>query len=211
MAKKQRKTDDEILGSPKFEGFSENALRIRRNLILFTALLFFVEFYQLKISSGSFIGMKIDNLDSIVIREILLILTLYSLIHFIFETLDCFFWLRIRVTGTFNFIKAGNWGDPVKDNPDNKNQSSLYRWFYETKNQVSSILDRMENGENLEVSQNSLKTVIKPEYIDDRLTVSLNRFDKWFWSYNRYQILKLLVMDWFMPILVSTLVIIYIL
>ena len=72
MAKK-KKTPDEILGKPKLEGLSENILHIRRNLILFSAILFFINYYSLEITKGNLLGMEINNLNNVVIEQILLI------------------------------------------------------------------------------------------------------------------------------------------
>lgn len=226
---------EEDIGKPKVEDFTQYQLNVRRNLILFSFLSIIYKLFDLKIQhNGSFLGITINDLKSDHIEVIFFCIIFYHLFHFAWIVLEHFWYLRIRITGSFNLehVTVGKFSNKYADYPSDPRQSNLYYWWLEHKKKI-------EEGGEFEDSFDKIRALLEtvdfanakkgnPDFArmvhqinekldeikkfisdskrvlsDKRIEFSLNRFDKWFSSYRRMQILRLFLLEIIFPFLLS--------
>lgn len=122
---------EKVLGNPVLLEFSTNALAVRRNLLIISFIVLFMEFGGISLApESSIFGLKFVGLDPITTRLGLFIFTVYFLLHFFWYALDAFYEWRVRVTGTrVAFVTTGMWADSDADYPKDPRQSTLYNWW----------------------------------------------------------------------------------
>lgn len=231
-----------ILGEPIIEAFTENLLRIRRNLLIVSSLSLVLVLSDIKISGdGSFIGLKIEGITEQQVFNIIFWATLYHLIHFVFEAADYTQKWRLRLTG--NRYASRTSGEFNEDYSYDPTQSTLYNWWkgirWETKYSDTNlkklnlfhqdIIDKVEVLKKLDepVQREKLAHELKQTIQDishfiksyqiyinsstkvvssERITVSLERFDRWFWNYQIFQLIRLFVIEFLFPVVLSLIV-----
>lgn len=125
------KAVEKILKEPVAAEFSEQAWRIRANLIVTSAIGFVMAVADLRINpDSSFLGLKVFGLSDLVIRATLAAVLIYLLFHFIWVAWDAFLEWRLRVTGTRSAFQTGSFfSDKNADYPVDPRQSTLYNWW----------------------------------------------------------------------------------
>jgi len=134
---KDRQEVEKILGEPVFPEFSDNVLRIRRNLILVSFITLVYKCYDLAIS-GQIWGLTVDNLDKTVVDEVLFLILLYHVIHFGWATWDHIQEARIRITGMRRIFVAGS---DLTEHPIDPRQASLYRWWVDHAPKIGKFVE----------------------------------------------------------------------
>jgi hypothetical protein len=90
-----------VLGEPAFAEFSDNAWKIRTNLILASVISIAVVFGDLHIEPDSqILGLKFKGLTDAVLTNGLIAVVSYLLLHFVWTAIDALLEWRLRVTGT---------------------------------------------------------------------------------------------------------------
>ena len=122
---------EKILKEPVAAEFSEQAWKIRTNLIVASTIGLVMGLANLRIRpDSSFLGMRFDGLSDNLIRFTLAGIIAYLLFHFLWVAWDGFLEWRLRVTGTRkSFITAAMLEPDHADAPVDPRQSTLYNWW----------------------------------------------------------------------------------
>ena len=128
MAAKE-KTVEDILGNPVHLDMSDNALRIRRNLLAVSSIALFIAWSGLSLSpDSSILGMKFVGLSDQAVKQALTLVILYFFIHYVWYAFDSMIEWRLRITGMKESF-FGTFGEDHADYPREIRQSSLYNWW----------------------------------------------------------------------------------
>lgn len=234
LTDEERKAVEKSIGEPFMDDFSENTLRIRRNLLAASSIALIYKVGGLTISEESTLfGIKLDGLTPEKIDWILFLIVTYLLIHFLWNSISHFQEWRLRLTGSkVGFITAARYGGEHEDSPPAPRQSTLYYFLQEKMPQLDALkrsteeLERRANGWSDQVDNRIKETEIESleatlkKYISDvqgdctrilqsldfikRIPVSLNRFEKWFKLFHWSQIARWLVLEWGLPLALGT-------
>ena len=125
------KAVEKVLKEPVAAQFSEQAWKIRNNLIVASTIALVMGLAQLQIHSDSTIlGLRFTGLSDIVVRATLAVVIIYLLFHFIWAAWDSFLEWRLRITGTRSAFQTGAFFAPKHvDYPVDPRQSTLYNWW----------------------------------------------------------------------------------
>ncbi len=142
------KTVEDILGSPVHLDMSENALRIRRNLLAVSSIAVFIAWSGLSLSAdSSILGIKFVGLSDRSVKQALTVIIIYFFIHYSWYAFDAVLEWRLRITGMKETF-FGSFGEDRADYPREIRQSSLYNWW----TKVASNMEPIE-PEILRISQ----------------------------------------------------------
>ena len=194
----EREAVELILTKPVFIGFSEETIRVRRNLltIAFMVVVYKLSGLEIDYAKGfSFLGIKFKSAPINEFLDItLLCLIIYHFTHFIWQSIDaCKEW-RLRLTGTNElFMKNDIAKESSEDYALNPLQSSLLNWLWKrTKitaddycTTSTNVLNAMTEESNRAIS---LKPTLESDALlnitnihkainDSRTLVSLKRFE----------------------------------
>ncbi len=135
-----REDVEKILGEPIFDEFSENTLRIRRNLFFVSGVALFYKIGQLEISEGQLGFFTIKNLRPEFVDQALFWVVAYLLIHFIWNSWSHFQEFHLRLTATrVAPITGGMWTSDEADYPTDPKQSTLYNWWLSEAGRIGNI------------------------------------------------------------------------
>ncbi len=219
---------EQVLGKPVAAEFSDDALKVRRNLLVASFVSIVSVVGGVHVDPGSTVfGLKFSGLTPGLINCGLLIITSYLVLHFGWYFFDSLLEWRLRVTGTrLAFITAGTYASDDADYPANVRQSTLYNWW-KGKSAEVALLTKLgaDVGPKIEglgkliatghaPSQESIEQLrsefkVLMDYMDrtrsvlaePRVAVSLRRFDRWFALFLRSQNLRWLLIDAGMPLI----------
>ena len=228
-----------VLGEPFFGEFPENTLKVRRNLIILSAISITIVLSGIQISQDSTIlGLKFDGVDTRLLLQLLFYINLYLFIHFSWCALDNILEWRLRVTGTrLSFVTTGKTASEHGDYPDDPRQSTMYSWWIDQAKQIGNLKEKIETIESQikasrekldkavaevnSVSMSNLSSAVikslnsaltntirlqqsvetaQKAIADQRIPVSLKRFDNWFQLLLRSQNLRWLIIELLLPI-----------
>lgn len=132
---------DTALGKPVSGDLPENALKVRRNLLVFGLISIFMALGEIKLNpTSSILGFTFTGISDALVRNALLLTIGYLLIHFIWYAFDSLLEWRIRITGTrLAFLTGARFGDEHCDYPDDPRQSSLYTWWLDNAKRIGSF------------------------------------------------------------------------
>tara|TARA_R110001592_G_scaffold88051_4_gene259511 strand:- start:2079 stop:2873 length:795 start_codon:yes stop_codon:yes gene_type:complete len=138
---KAREEVQRVLGEPLIQEYSENSLRIRRNLLIISVIAIVYGWGELKVApDSSLFGVKFESVDPIEITWLITGLLTYHLVHFVWSSISHIQAWRIRITGTkLAFITAGTFTSELGDYPSDARQSSLYFWWLKQANRIGDI------------------------------------------------------------------------
>jgi hypothetical protein len=156
-----------VLGNPFLDEFSDNLLRIRRNLLAISSFSLVLVISDVKIEGGSFLGLNVEGLTADLIKNILFFFLLYNLAHFYFQSYDYLLKWRLRLTASLT-AGRGFKRDHNEDYSDDPKQSTLYNWWENISRTIkspSTILDRMEFL-NLEFQRNYQQFKDDPDFLN---------------------------------------------
>ncbi|MDR7123114.1 hypothetical protein [Rheinheimera soli] len=95
---------EKALGNPVAGDLSDNALKVRRNLLAFGIVSIVITIGGVKIDpASSVLGFKFVGISEDLITNSLLVTNVYFLLHFIWYAFEGFLEWRLRVTGTSTF------------------------------------------------------------------------------------------------------------
>lgn len=154
---------NKILGEPVIPDFSENTLRMRRNLLIFCSISLFYKLNGLTIATDSiFFGVKFENLTNDAVNVALFALITYHFIHFLLNSFDHFIYLRLRITGSIvNHITTAKFSHEEEDSPDDPKQSTLYNYWLETARRLTKWSAFSEEIEGLKKQQDEFIKLVE--------------------------------------------------
>jgi hypothetical protein len=225
QAEKDLKAVEKILTQPVFIGFSEETIRVRRNLL---TIAFFVVVYklsELEIDIFSFLGTTFKNgKPSKEFLDItLLCLIIYHFAHFIWQSIDAWKECKLRVTGTNAlFMKNDIAKESSEDYAFDPLQSSLLNWlwkrtkfteddYYEpTEDVLNAMTDEKFDLKDKGTALPPLKPNLESDALlninnihkainADRNLVSLNRFEEFYEGFAWSQILRWCILEFGVP------------
>jgi len=122
---------EKVLKEPVAAQFSDQAWKIRNNLIIISTIAFIMGFAKLQINAdSSILGLKFTGLNDSVIRTTLAVIIIYLLSHFLWIAWDSLLEWRLRITGTRSAFQTGaSWPSQHADFPSDPRQSTLYNWW----------------------------------------------------------------------------------
>ncbi len=222
---------EKALGEPVFIYFSDEVLRIRRNLIFIASITLAYKLSGAKIESFNPFGITFSKFAPSFVDEALFFLLLYSFIHFFWQSVDALQEWRIRITGTrLVFQTAARWGAAEADSPNDPRQSSLMNWWVQEAKKIgaySNVIKEVAGAVNnfnatlsgnqnvddirplIESHRNQLTGLgstlekIKETLASKRIPVSLARFEKWFRMFGYSQLARFAIMEWGLPVVLS--------
>lgn len=121
------------LKSPVSAGLSEQAEKVRRNLLVFSLVSVAGVLWDVGLKTdASIFGFTFDGLTPDKILAGLALITGFSFVHFIWLSWDSFLEWRLRITGTrLAFVTVGRTSSEDADYPDDPRQSTLHYWWAE--------------------------------------------------------------------------------
>jgi len=133
---------EEALGKPVLCDLSDKAWRVRTNLIIASVVSIAMVLGGLHIKPGSSVlGLQFDGLTDDLVRNILFWITLYLLLHFVWNSIDNFLEWRLRITGTrLAFVTTAIVASDHGDYPSDPRQSTLYSWWQYQANKIGNIV-----------------------------------------------------------------------
>lgn len=229
MAKKR---EEGYLGTPFLEDFSENTLRIRRNLFIASTLVLIYKVGKLKPhKDATILGIKFDFKEFPIdyADTVLLFILSYLLLHFLVSSWSQFWEWKIRLTGVWEAVDLGWLGDKSMgasyhhEAPNNHRQASLLTWFQyhivergmyaihaktledNIKEFVEGISkDRRQNLYEDKHISNFVKRLSSRSEIENaylaQLETRLTRFHKSFFQFQFFQVFRLFVLEWGLPV-----------
>lgn len=131
------------LGEPFPAEFSENAFKVRRNLLAVSMVALAITIWQIPVEEYS--GFKATKLEPSAIREILMWILGYHLAHFGWYAWDSFQEWRLRLTGSHvTHVTTGKFSAEGIDYPDDPRQSTLYNWWLQEARRMGTIHQPLE-------------------------------------------------------------------
>ena len=214
-----------ILTKPVFIGFSEETIKVRRNLLTLAFMVVVYKLSGLEINENyfSFLGIKFKNAPSNEFLDItLFFLISYHLIHFVWQSWDALKECKMRVTGT-NALFMRN--DITKESKEDYSldirQSSLLNWLWkrtkittddyytmmkENSPVSTSVFDAMTEGKDHLLNKNSVTDALlnidtlHKAITENRTSVSLRRFENFYKCFSYSQILRWSVIEFGTPV-----------
>lgn len=142
---------EKVLGEPVAPELSENVWRVRKNLVIISAIAIAAVLADLRIDDGSsLLGLKLSGLSDAVLRTGLLCVLAYLSIHFLWAAFDSFLEWRLRITGTrLSFITTARFASEDGDYPNDPRQSTLYTWWLNDAKRIGNLSARLPDLERL--------------------------------------------------------------
>ncbi len=152
---------EKVLGEPAFLELTENAWKIRTNLIFASTISIAVVFGSLHIEPDSqIIGLKFKGLSDAILTNGLIALVVYLLVHFLWASADALLEWRLRVTGTrVTFVTTARFASEHGDYPSDPRQSTLYNWWKDEARKIGNVAPHLlEMEERLGQLESEMKT-----------------------------------------------------
>jgi hypothetical protein len=168
---------EKALGSPIGAELPENAIKVRRNLLISSMVALFVAFGGLKLDpASSILGFKFVGLTDDLIRIGLAAVTLYLLLHFLWYVYDALLEWRLRVTGTrLSFVTTARMASEHGDYPNDPRQSTLYHWWSEEAKRMGNVGARaLAVDDKLRESQQAVRALLEEKGSGSNLQNILN-------------------------------------
>ncbi|AUO22538.1 hypothetical protein C0058_11255 [Pseudomonas sp. NC02] len=202
---------------PYIPEFTDYVQKIRRNSVAISAIALVMVFAGVSISSDfATSGFKITGLDDKTVKLILLILTTYWLIHFIWCSADYFTEWRLRLTEVK--MNPGTWDHDYEEDPGPKSrQATMMKWLFYRQKPLQSFVADLEDiklrlqerdidetetrriFENIDSGIRSIQDFSRTP-IDTQVIKSINNFDTWLARLNNSQSIRWIVIELLLPI-----------
>jgi hypothetical protein len=136
---------DKVLGEPWLAELGDDALKVRRNLLLASFVGIGATLANIKVAGDTTLfGLHLLNLSDGLIRYGLAVVTGYLFVHFLWCAIDAFAGWRVRVTGTRqSFVTTGSFASQDCDYTGDFRQTSLYNWWKRERTFLTGLADRM--------------------------------------------------------------------
>ena len=188
---------EKALGNPVAGDLSENALKVRRNLLVFGVISVFVTLGGVKLDpTSSVLGFKFSGVSEALITNSLLAANIYFLLHFIWYAFEGILEWRLRVTGTrLAFLTGSRFGSEHADYPDDPRQSTLYTWWLDNAKRIGNFkvtaddlsekikiweekVSSFQNGNDSLNLANAMSTLNQARGVADKLTKQIETTEK---------------------------------
>jgi len=143
-----------ILGEPVFVQNNPLAQKVRLQLLLVGALGIVLGVGDLRVDKeSSFLGIKFgESLSQTLIGDVLLVILLYLLVHFLVLTWSSFWEWRLRVTGQRELVRPRGWEFDEHDEwAQDPRNATLYNWWRHSSHrigeaieQINTVVDRVD-------------------------------------------------------------------
>lgn len=164
---------NKVLGEPVQTELTENAWKIRTNLMLAAVVSIAVVFADLHIEPDSqILGLKFKGLNDTVLTNGLIAVVSYLLIHFLWSSFDSILEWRLRITGTkVAFVTTARLASEHGDYPNNPRQSTLYNWW---KSEARKIEKISSTSDEIDSKLRAWETTLKEKFSNgsDALNIS---------------------------------------
>lgn len=215
-AEKARERAVKALGEPVFLRSDPEVHKTRMRMLVVALIAIFVVWFDLRIKHDSIIlGVNVENFGDEPLRVGLLVLNIYLLAHFLWQSWDDFAGWRLHITGSNALQHMMAVTDTPRHDPRN---STLNNWWRESAARIGDLKQELENikhkllpGGN--TASHELQRAITTldshlaeavrSFSVKRPEASLERFDKWFLNFRRSQELRWFFFDALLPTLVS--------
>ena len=224
------KAVQKVLGEPVFVSFTDEAMRVRRNLLILAYIAAAYKLSGLQITSFRPLGIEFDSYPQTTIDTVMFVLILYNFINFFWISCDALQEMRIRLTGTrLMFVTTGKSASQHGDYPNDPRQSSLMTWWKGQTNKIGSfepvILAIQEHAnvmhtqatslsgyesKSLHEKASELRQIAaeinrKLDAMNDlikakRIPASLERFENSYRNFSYSQLARWFFIDWGAPI-----------
>lgn len=140
---------EKALGTPVSGELSNDALKVRRNLLVFGLISIFIVIAEVRLDpTSTVLGFKFIGLTDSLVRMGLLLTTSYLFLHFLWYVYESFLEWRLRVTGTkLAFLTGSEWGSEHADYPKDPRQSTLYSWWVREAKAIENLPEKMASVE----------------------------------------------------------------
>lgn len=202
---------------PFIPEFTDYVQKIRRNSVAVSSISLVMIFAGVSISSDfATSGFKITGLDDKTVKLILLILTAYWLLHFIWCALDYFAEWRLRLTEVQ--MNPGTWDyNPEEDPGPKSRQHTMMKWLFHRQQPLHSFIADLEDIktklqdhqiddtekrrviQNIESGVRSIEEFSRTP-IDAQIIKSIKNFDTWLRRLNSSQSIRWIVIELLLPV-----------
>jgi hypothetical protein len=215
----------EIEGKLIIDDLTDNAHRVRRNLLIFSFVAIFYKLSGAAIDKNgvSFYGINFNHIDENFISIGIFLIVFYHLFHFLVIVIGHWQYLRIRVTKSdVKFLTAAFFSAECDDHPSNPKDSSLYAWYSENISRLNNEFDNShqkieellaiykkemikQQASFSEVQKcsaylsgidSTLKNLVAP-----RIFSSLGRFDKSLKCYRAVELFRWILIEILIPLI----------
>ena len=207
-----------VLGEPYPVELSDQAYKIRRNLLSVSSIVLIMHFLGISLADENitFFSLTLKGIKSNTIYIILLSLTVYFSFYFLWIVYESIIYCILRLTATRNFYSGGFY-DHIQDLGDER-QATIYRWWIKNKHDTNKIYDNIkeikllletkkqespkeinELSKKLETISNSVSDLNK-FFQNDRFCCAIKRFDSTFKNFIYSQSIKRLMIEVTLPL-----------
>jgi len=132
---------EKVLREPAAAEFSDQAWKVRTNLIIASTIGLVMALADLRIDAdSSILGLRFVGMSDTVIRVTIAAIIAYLFFHFLWLALDAFLEWRLRVTGTRRaFVTGSLMESRHADIPVNSRQSTLYNWWWQQSRSIGEL------------------------------------------------------------------------
>lgn len=149
---KHNQSFNKIINEPIHIFFSEDAIKVKKTLLILSFITLLLTIGNLSIdSTSSLLGLKFNGLSSDLIYIGLLILIIYNFINFVWNSINALLEWEIRQTGCKNAFKP-NYNDLINFNgstessfPENPRNTTLYYWWNRQINYIPAITMKVDS------------------------------------------------------------------
>lgn len=183
-----------------FISLSEQALKVRRNLLLSSSISYFILFFSPSIENITVLGAKLEHLEEGSIFFAISLITIYFTIYFSWLGFDEFLKWRLRLTGVestyYKKVQGGVFGGDLESEID---QDTAYAKIITSTREIKNILSIIDPTNNN--TKDTLNTLIGQ--IKGLPTDNIRKFINCFWLYQKQQIIRFALFDYIGPITYS--------
>ena len=213
------------LGEPVFIYFTQETIHSRRNLILLSFIALIYSCSGAEIGDFHPLGIQFREFDATYIDLFFIGAVIYSLVHFLWLSLDALQEWRIRLTGTKTaFITVARPADKRGDYPSDPRQSSLMTWWTTQAEDISdfeplatTLEENLKAPQDLTSEKQLSSDSLQKQAIDlksaidklietlqsERIPESLGRFERWYKMFSYSQLLRFVLLGWGFPVLLG--------
>lgn len=155
----KKKKAEKALGEPVFIYFSDEVHRTRRNLVILTFIALAYKLSGAQIDSFHPLGIQFKNHNPDFIDQAFFAFLLYSLVHFLWQSIDALQEWKLRLTGTrLVHVTTAISASPYGDYPNDPRQSTLMTWW---KHEARKIGNFRESAKELESTSTAFKAALE--------------------------------------------------
>jgi len=148
MTEKEKRESEvkKALGEPFAADFTDYTRKLRMNLIVASFIGLAVVYGHVSIlPSSSFFGLTFKGINDRLILTMLLLINIYTTVHFLWNAMDHLLEWRIRLSGARSTIQTmGTFSDDYSDYPRESRQSTLYNWWLQAARDLPHVKEKMD-------------------------------------------------------------------